>query len=54
MENNPEQLFKNINLEPNVIKNTLANLKVTQALLEVIRESGISKAEKKIGNWLFL
>ena len=52
MESNPEKLFQNINLEPNVIKNTLANAKVTQSLIEVIKESGIFQTEKKIGNLL--
>jgi glutaminyl-tRNA synthetase len=52
---NPEsrtQLEK-INLEPKVIDNTLANAKVTEAILATIQEAGITECDKKIGNLIY-
>jgi len=54
-EVNPEvrKQFENINLEAKVIDNTLANAKVTEALLATIKEAGVTQADKKIGNLLY-
>lgn len=54
-EANPEfrKQLEKINLEPKVIDNTLANAKVTEALLATIQEAGITECDKKIGKFPF-
>jgi len=48
---NPEvrKQLEKINLEPKVIDNTLANAKVTEAILATIQEAGITECDKKTG-----
>jgi len=55
-EVNPEirQQLENINLEAKVIDNTLANAKVTEALLATLKEAGVTQADKKLGTSHFL
>lgn len=50
-DTNPEirKQLENINLEPKVIDNTLANAKVTDALLKTIAEAEVTQCDKKIG-----
>lgn len=45
----PEQRFLNIGLDQTVVKNTLANPKVTANLLEVLDFAKVDKCDKKIG-----
>ena len=53
-EVNPEfrKQLENINLESKVIDNTLANPKVTEAILNTIKEAGVTQCDKKIGTQL--
>ena len=50
-EVNPDlrKQLESINLEPKVIENTLANAKVTENILNTIKEAGITTCDKKIG-----
>lgn len=46
---NAEQRFLNIGLEPTVVKNTLANPKVTASLIETLNFANVEKLDKKAG-----
>jgi len=52
---NPEtrKQLEKINLEAKVIDNTLANAKVTEAILATIQEAGVTECDKKMGNISF-
>lgn len=45
----PEKRFTSIGLDPNVVKNTLANPKVTTSLLAVLDFAKVTECNKKIG-----
>ncbi len=47
-----ETRFNKIGLDPNVIKNTLANPKVTASLLTVLDFANLNECSKKIGSYL--
>ena len=47
-----ENRLKKIGLDPNVIKNTLANPKVTASMLHILDLAEVTECNKKTGNHL--
>jgi glutaminyl-tRNA synthetase len=48
-----EYMFRNIGLEERVVKNTIANKKVSNTLATILEKANVEKCEKKLGHLLY-